>query len=122
MVPSKPLVYAMSSLLCCLAPSLSVLLLGRLGQAIGCCAGVLVARAIVRDCYDPAHSAQFFARVSVMISAAPFFGPILGSYLQTFFGWRAAFVFLTLFSLLVWAMLQRQLRETNRHRDATATH
>lgn len=114
--------YAASSALCALAPSLGWLLAGRLGQAVGCCAGVLVMRAIVRDCFEPAQGAQFFARASVMIAAAPLLGPILGSYLQVAFGWRAAFVFLALFAFVLGLLAWRRLLETNRHPDLRALH
>lgn len=113
-------IYCLSSQLCVAAPSLGWLLIGRLGQAVGCCAGVLVTRAIVRDCFEPVEGAQFFARASVLVAAAPLLGPILGSYLQVWFGWRAAFVFLSLFSLALFLLLWRHLRETHDQPDLHA--
>lgn len=112
--------YFLSSLVCALAPSLAWLLAGRLGQAVGCCAGVLVSRAIVRDCFEPAQGAQFFARASVLIAAAPLLGPIIGSYLQVGLGWRAAFVFLALFAAALWVLAYRHLRETHARPDVHA--
>ena len=67
-------------------------------QALGCCSAIIIARAIVRDAYAPAESARVIARASSWVSLAPLLGPILGSYLQVAFGWRAAFVALSLLS------------------------
>jgi DHA1 family bicyclomycin/chloramphenicol resistance-like MFS transporter len=44
---------------------------------------------------------------------APIFGPILGGYLQVAFGWRAAFLVLSLAGVAVWVAAMRHLTESN---------
>lgn len=112
--------YVLSSVICAMAPTLAWLLAGRLGQAVGCCAAVLVCQAIVRDCFEAGEGAHFFARTSVMISAAPPLGPVAGSYLQTAFGWRAAFVVLAVFSSAVLVLVWRAQRESHTEPDPAA--
>jgi MFS transporter, DHA1 family, multidrug resistance protein len=114
-------VYVFASALCALAPSINLLIAARFLQALGCCSAVIMGRAIVRDAYEPAHSARVVARVSSWLSLAPIAGPILGSYLQVTFGWRAAFIALGLASALVLAISVLQLPETNLHKDKRAT-
>jgi DHA1 family bicyclomycin/chloramphenicol resistance-like MFS transporter len=106
-------VYLLSSAACALAPGLGWLVAARFAQAIGCCTGVVVARAIIRDAYTPAEGARVLARASSLLSLAPILGPVLGGYLQVAFGWRAAFVALALAGLAVWIAALRRMKESN---------
>lgn len=112
--------YLAASIACALAPSLYLLVAARFAQAIGCCTGVVVARAVIRDAYAPAEGAKVLAKASSLLSLAPIFGPILGGYLQVAFGWRAAFVALAIAGLLVWLAALRRMRESNAQRDIEA--
>jgi DHA1 family bicyclomycin/chloramphenicol resistance-like MFS transporter len=113
--------YVAASILCALAPSMPVLIAARFVQSLGACSAVVVARAVVRDAYAPEHAAQVLARASTWLSIAPLAGPILGSYLQIAFGWRAAFVALAIFSAVLLALCAMRLPETNVQRDPRAT-
>ncbi|MFM7669866.1 MAG: multidrug effflux MFS transporter [Betaproteobacteria bacterium] len=114
-------IYVAASALCGLAQSIELLIMARFLQALGCCAAVMIARAIVRDAYAPEDSAKLLARASTWISLAPIIGPILGAYLQVAFGWRAAFVALGIFSACVMAACIYALPETNQHKNPKAT-
>lgn len=113
--------YVAASALCGLAQSIELLIAARFLQSLGCCAAVMIARAIVRDAYAPEDSARFLARASTYISLAPIIGPILGAYLQVAFGWRAAFIALGTFSAFVMAACFHHLPETNQHKNPDAT-
>lgn len=113
--------YVAASALCGLSQSIEVLVAARFVQALGCCAAVMTARAIVRDAYAPQDSAKLIARASTWISLAPIAGPILGSYLEVAFGWRAAFAALGAFSACVMAACLLRLPETNAHKNPRAT-
>ena len=113
--------YVAASALCALSQSIELLIAARFLQALGCCAAVMIARAIVRDAYAPEHSARVIARASTWISLAPIIGPILGSWLQVTFGWRSAFVALGTFSAVVMAACILRLPETNEHKNPNAT-
>ncbi|SNT15064.1 MFS transporter, DHA1 family, bicyclomycin/chloramphenicol resistance protein [Noviherbaspirillum humi] len=113
--------YLAASILCALAPSMAMLIFARFLQALGCCAGVIIARAVVRDAYAPQDGARVMARCSTWLSLAPLLGPILGSYLQVTFGWRAAFVAHTLISAVVLLLTIQRLPETNTVKNPHAT-
>lgn len=113
--------YVGATLLCALAPSIALLIAARFVQALGCCAAVIMGRAIVRDAYAPEDSARLIARASTWLSLAPLLGPILGAWLQVRFGWRAAFVALAAFSAGLWMLTALRLPETNEHKDPQAT-
>jgi DHA1 family bicyclomycin/chloramphenicol resistance-like MFS transporter len=113
--------YVVASLLCAAAPGIQLLIVARFLQALGCCSAIIIARAIVRDAYAPADSARVIARASSWLSLAPLLGPILGSYLQVGFGWRAAFVVHSILGLCLLAAVVMRLPETNAHKDPRAT-
>ena len=113
--------YVLASVLCALAPTIELLIAARFVQALGCCSAIIIARAIVRDAYAPEDGPRVVARASTWLSVAPLTGPILGSYLQVTFGWRAAFVALSLLSAAVLAAVLLRLPETNQHKNPRAT-
>jgi DHA1 family bicyclomycin/chloramphenicol resistance-like MFS transporter len=114
-------IYITASFACALAPTLSLLIAARFVQAIGCCTAVVIARAMVRDAYVPAEGARMLAKASSLLALAPLFGPVLGGYLQVWFGWRAAFIFHTLFGVALMMTTARLFRETNLHLNPEAT-
>ncbi len=113
--------YVLASVLCAAAPGIALLIAARFLQALGCCSAIIIARAIVRDAYAPEDSPRVIARASTWLSLAPLTGPILGSYLQVAFGWRAAFVALSILSALLLASVVLRLPETNVHKNPKAT-
>ncbi|HJU72050.1 MAG TPA: multidrug effflux MFS transporter [Paucimonas sp.] len=113
--------YVAASAWCALSQSIGMLIAARFLQALGCCSGVIIARALVRDAYAPDDSVRVTAKASTWLSIAPLAGPILGSYLQVRFGWRAAFVVHALFSACVLAATFLRLPETNMHKNPRAT-
>lgn len=115
------MLYVAASIMCGLSQSIAMLIAARFLQALGCCSAVIIARAIVRDAYPPEDSMRVVANASTWLSLAPLFGPILGSYLQVTFGWRAAFGALTTFSAGMLALTALRLPETNTHKDPRAT-
>ncbi len=112
--------YVAASIACALAPSIEWLIAARFFQAIGCCATVVVARAVIRDVYTPQAGATALAQASTVLAIGPIAGPILGSYLEVEFGHRAAFVTLALLATLLLATVLAKPLETNRHRNPAA--
>lgn len=113
--------YVAASLLGALAPSLAVLVVARIGQALGVCCTVVCARAIVRDLYEAQPGARVMSRALSWMGVAPIAGPVLGGLVQSAFGWRMNFVVLMLAGVAVLATTLRVLPETNRHRNPHAT-
>ena len=78
------------------APSAWTLVIARIVQSIGACAGLVLGRAIVRDSAAPDRAAARLALLTLVMSAAPAIAPVLGGYASAWFGWRAAFALLAL--------------------------
>jgi DHA1 family bicyclomycin/chloramphenicol resistance-like MFS transporter len=98
--------------LCGFAWSLPVLICGRVLQALGGCAGVVLGRAIIRDVYDRDGSARGIALVMMAMTLAPTVSPAIGAYVSEWFGWRAMFVLLGGFGAIVLAWTIARLAET----------
>lgn len=114
------LVFLLSTLACVFAESLAVLVGARLLQAFGACAGPVLGRAVVRDLYGPAESARMLSHVSTATALAPLLAPLFGGWLTAAWGWRATFVVLAVYAVLLMLAVAMLLRETNRHPDADA--
>lgn len=105
-------VYVLASLGCALAPGIGWLIAGRFAQALGCCAGMVVARAVVRDRYDHRDSARIFSLLTLVLAVAPLLAPTVGGWLALVFSWRAVFLALTLFGACVAAAVFFRLEES----------
>lgn len=115
------LIYLAGSLACALAPDIGWLVTARFVQAVGACAGVVLGRAVVRDIYGRARSAKVLSYIGMAMALAPALGPILGGYLEVWFGWRVNFLVLVAFGVSCLLGTILLLPETNRWRDPTAT-
>jgi DHA1 family bicyclomycin/chloramphenicol resistance-like MFS transporter len=81
-----------SIVLATLFPSVDILIVCRVLQALGACAGPVIGRAITRDLYSREDTARMMAHVVVAMGLAPAFAPVLGGYLEEWFDWRVSFV------------------------------
>jgi MFS transporter, DHA1 family, multidrug resistance protein len=85
-------IYLISSLGCAIAPDIDTLILMRFFQALGSCAGMVGARAMVRDLFDERDSARVFSLLMLIMGIAPILAPLLGGYVSLQFGWHALFL------------------------------
>jgi DHA1 family bicyclomycin/chloramphenicol resistance-like MFS transporter len=115
-------VFVLASAACTLAQSIEQLIAARFLQALGSCCGPVLGRAVVRDVYGRERAATVLAYMAMAMAVAPAVGPLFGGFMTSLFGWRANFLFLTGFGVLILAAVWFLLGETNRHRDASALH
>jgi DHA1 family bicyclomycin/chloramphenicol resistance-like MFS transporter len=104
--------YALASIACALAMSIESLIALRLAQAIGGCAGMVIARSAVRDLFDERNSARMYSFLMLVMGLAPITAPLIGGQLLVVFGWRAIFWLLSGFGLLCLLMVMFGLPET----------
>jgi len=103
------------TLLCGLAWSFAALIFGRVLQACGACAGIVLGRAIIRDVYEREAAARGLAIVMMAMSLAPGISPAIGAYLAEWVDWRAIFAVLGILGAIVLALTVARLGETNLH-------
>lgn len=113
-------VYVLASLACLLAPTIPVLVAVRFVQAIGACVGPVLARAIVRDVHGRDGAARILAYMSAAMALAPAIGPIIGGFVEVWFGWRVNFLLLVAYGAAGFVITWRLLPETNRAPDPDA--
>jgi DHA1 family bicyclomycin/chloramphenicol resistance-like MFS transporter len=86
--------YCMGCLVCALAQEIEVFLLGRVLQACGGAAGMVLGRAMVRDVHDNARVASVLGYTVMITTVATSVAPIIGGTLDELFSWHAPFMFL----------------------------
>jgi DHA1 family bicyclomycin/chloramphenicol resistance-like MFS transporter len=115
------LLFSFASVLCAQANSLEWLIAARFLQALGGCAGMVIARAVVRDLCDPLASAKVFSQLMLVMGLAPILAPLAGGVLLTQFGWQSIFISLTLFSALCGLAVACWLPETLAQHSTSAS-
>ena len=101
------------------APNAWTLVIARILQSIGACAGLVLGRAIVRDSAAPDRAAAQLAMLTMVMSMAPAIAPVLGGYATAWFGWRAAFALLAIIGAVTLVLAVLLLPETNRSQSGT---
>jgi len=97
-----------------LAPSAALLIVARILQSIGGCAGLVLGRAMVRDAAEGDRATKQLALLTLVMSMAPAIAPVFGGYAVAWFGWRAAFGVLAVVGAITLALTAWRLPETNR--------
>ncbi|AZP15128.1 Bcr/CflA family efflux MFS transporter [Streptomyces aquilus] len=105
-------VYVAASLLCAVAPDPTVLIGMRLIQGLAGAAGIVIARAVVRDLYDGLGAARLLSSLMLVSGTAPILAPVLGAQLLRLTSWRGVFVTLTVLGLVILAATAALLTET----------
>src|SRR2546422_3401155 len=104
--------YVLASLLCATAPAAPLLVGFRLLQGLAGAAGIVIARAFVRDLYVGAAAARYFSRLVLIMGLAPILAPIIGAQLLRFTSWHGIFVTLAIIAALLWLGAAVGLPET----------
>ncbi|MDX3133201.1 multidrug effflux MFS transporter [Streptomyces europaeiscabiei] len=112
-------VYIVATALCALAPTIETLIAFRLVQGLAGSAGIVIARAVVRDLYDGDAMARFFSTLMLISGVAPIIAPLIGGQILRVTDWRGVFVVLTVIGIallaVVWAKLPETLAPAERH-------
>ncbi|MFI0778965.1 multidrug effflux MFS transporter [Streptomyces sp. NPDC021212] len=112
-------IYVIATAICAFAPTSGLLIGFRLLQGLAGSAGIVIARAVVRDLYDGIAMARFFSTLMLISGVAPIAAPVIGGQILRFTDWRGVFVVLTvigtLLTLVVWRFLRETLPAERRH-------
>ncbi|WP_169568821.1 multidrug effflux MFS transporter [Sneathiella limimaris] len=114
--------YVIGGALCYFAQSIEMLIVARIIQAFGGCAGMVMGRAMVRDKYDANQATSVIAYMTMGIVLAPTLGPAIGGILEDLYGWQSSFIFVALCGLTVFFVVTRSLSETLPREKRHPTH
>lgn len=105
--------FIVGTLMCWVAWDIAALIVGRIVQAGGSAAGMVLARSIVRDFYGRDRAANMLGYLTTVMVVAPMVAPVLGGVLTDSIGWRSNFAVLTAAGLLAMTLIVWRLPETN---------
>lgn len=105
-------VFFAASVVCALAPNIETLIAARFVQALGGCAGPVIARAVVRDRFSHTDTARVLSLMTLIMGLAPVLAPQLGGVVQFFAGWRGVFWSLVGFGALIGLWVTISLAES----------
>lgn len=109
------LLYIVGSVVSLFVMSIEQLILARLLQAVGGGASVVLARAIVRDLFEGAEAGQMLAKMAAIMGLVPALAPMLGGVVQDLYGWKANFIAMALFGVVLLGIVATSLNETLPH-------
>jgi DHA1 family bicyclomycin/chloramphenicol resistance-like MFS transporter len=95
------IIYVIASLVCATTSSVYGLIVMRFVQAIGGCAGIVAAQALVRDLFPVNKTAQAFSSLTLVIAVSPLIAPTIGGYVTWAFGWQSIFIILAIITALI---------------------
>jgi MFS transporter, DHA1 family, multidrug resistance protein len=106
------IIYSVAGLGAFAAPNLVMFSVARLCQALGFGIAVVLIRSAVVDVSDERRTAGIFSTAVTIVSLATIVAPTLGGQIFSHFGWRAVFLAMSAFGLLVFAAVALLLPET----------
>lgn len=104
--------FTIGAAIAALAPSMSVLIAGRIIQGIGAACGMVLARTVARDIYGPDRLGQMIAYLTAAMVLGPMIGPPLGGLLTDYFGWQINLAVPALFGVATIIIVVTILGET----------
>ena len=105
-------VFAIGSLGCAASHSVEYLWAFRILQGVSAGAGVVIGRAIIRDVYNGVEAVRLLSLVTMIFAIAPAIAPVLGGWIVKLLDWRSIFLFLFVYTVLLFWLCSRKLPET----------
>lgn len=115
-------IFTAASIGAALSTTFGWLLAFRILQGLSAGSGMVVGQAIIRDKFSGPVAQRLIAQVMMVFGLAPAIAPIAGGYLQTHFGWQAAFVFMALIAAILLLACLRFLPESLPRASRSAFH
>ena len=110
--------YSLSCFAISFSHSVEALLTLRVIQALGGGCTTVIVAATVRDTLDGKAAARMMALIGLIMTSAPLIAPALGSGLLLISGWRAIFITLTLYAVLMFVLLSWKVPESRVRSDS----
>lgn len=109
------IIMLLGTILCTYAPTIEILILGRFIQGCGAGACAALWRTIFRDIFEGDDLSKYGSYLGSIVMFIVPAAPTLGAYLQTYFSWRANFVFMTIYAIVAILLIFFGFKETSKH-------
>ena len=107
--------YIVAAIGSAMAPSMELLVAWRTVQGVAMGAGVMCARAIIRDLYDPAEGAQVMSKALSGLGVIACLSAPIGGLLSELFNWRVALLALAVFGAASLVLVALRFQESLAH-------
>ncbi len=107
--------FIIGSVICSISLNIQTLMVGRFLQGFGAAACASLWRPVFRDLYSGDELSQKTSTLVIFITFLVPASPFLGGLLEEYFGFRASFIFLTIYGFIVLYGMTRKFTETNLH-------
>lgn len=114
--------YLSAALLTAIIPNLAWMFLYRFIQGIGAGLTITAIRASVTDTFEGAHLNRVVTNMTIVWGLGPILAPVLGGYLEQYIGWRANFLFMFFYGVLVLILAIIFLGETHKEENRQSIH
>lgn len=115
-------VFALASVGCALSHDITQLLAFRALQGLSAGVGLIVGRAVIRDCLDGDDAQRMMSNITMIFGIAPAIAPVIGGWILGWQSWQAIFWFLLLFAGVLWTITFSALPETHPSDSRTPFH
>lgn len=105
--------YGLASVVCALAPSLSILLVGRALQGLAAGGAQIISRTIIRDLHAGPAAQRMMAQVNMIFAIAPAVAPIIGGLILGAASWHWIFWALVALATVLVVLVLVALPETH---------
>lgn len=95
------IISSVGTTICCLSFDITWLIIGRLLQGIGFSGVAGMGGAILRDRFQGVEYAKYMSYLGIAFALSIDITPFLGGFLQEWFGWRAIFILILIYNLLI---------------------
>jgi len=114
--------FTLASVGAALAQDMSTMLVYRFVQGLSAGVGMIVGRAVIRDCLQGDDAQRLMSHISMIFGIAPAIAPVIGGWILGFSDWHGIFWFLAAFGVLLGVATAWGLPETHPPEDRTPLH
>lgn len=111
------IIFITATVACATASNIYIFILARLLQGLGSGAAVTLSRCILRDVFSREQLAKYMSFMAIFVVGIMASAPLLGGYLQHYFGWRFSFYLLLVYGVAMFILIFCFIAETNAHKN-----
>ncbi|QKX01965.1 Bcr/CflA family efflux MFS transporter [Wolbachia endosymbiont of Cruorifilaria tuberocauda] len=106
-------VFALASVMCCMANNIILLILVRFIQGIGAGVAGVVGYAAIRDMYSGSEYSRVISKLNMVVALSPGIAPVVGSYIISHgYSWKFLFFIMSLAAVVMFIFIYLKLQET----------
>lgn len=105
--------FLLGSISCSFAPTIEMILVSRFIQGLGAAGSFVVVFTMISDAYKDNEATKWIGRLNAILTSTMALAPILGGYLNLYFGWSSCYTAVAILTTIQLALLYFYLPETH---------